>query len=88
MEKYSLLKLRPALSHTLNLSSTKKQSILRDSLYSVLDGVEDEVRGVRVSVEDGKMRREYQVIKYERYKVPLISIITAALFNNINFRRD
>lgn len=68
MEKYSLLKLRPALAQALNLRKSPS-SALRESLYSVLDGVADGAEGKRVRVMDGMSVREYRVIKYERYKV-------------------
>lgn len=69
MEKYSLLKLRPTLTQTLNLSLKNRPSILRDSLYSVLNGAADGAEGQCVRVFDGQMTRDYRVIKYERYKV-------------------
>ncbi len=67
MERYSLLKLHPALFT--RSSSQSKSPLSPSSLYKLLDGAVNGVQGKKVAALDGLLRREYTVEKYERYKV-------------------
>lgn len=89
IEKYSLLKLKPALlsvlkTKTLNLSKILPSlASLRSSLYGVLDGNDggEEIKGKIVVRIDGEHRKEFVVDKYERYKVKeTISILKLYLY--------
>ena len=74
MDRYSLLKLRPTLQHQLPQfkNTLMKRSVMRGSLYGVLEGVAEGVKGLRVRVRDGEKERLYEVDKYERTKVRII----------------
>lgn len=74
MERYSLLRLKPRL---LQLKPKKSVPPSPNSLYKLMDGIVTLGGGdgetgrvpVRVLAVDGDFRREYEVEKYERYKV-------------------
>lgn len=76
MDRYSLLKLKPALKSTLKLAPPSKQQnqkIIQESLYNILEESSSGVKGLKVRCFDGARRDgEYIVEKYERYKVKLV----------------
>lgn len=70
MERYSLLKLSPAL---LPLAKKPLSTVPAHSLYQLLESLPDgRVSGAKVVAVDGLTRREYTVEKYQRYKVTII----------------
>lgn len=68
--EYSLLKLKPSLQSLLTPRTGK--CVLKgagSSLYSLLDSSGEGVKGLRVRMLDGLTGKDYEVDRYERYKV-------------------